>query len=153
LNKFDNKKIIERLMDIPQMSNYNNIFAIEHNIHHHFGEMFILNMENLKRIKKKSRYIIVYGKNWNIDYDGMNSLGIFDYNNYYFDKYQNKYVVDGIIYYIHNNKLMEKNASEFMFMNCSKKKCYFSYPSDTFAIHIIVKLRKRIKLHRLLRNL
>ena len=157
LNKFDDEIIIERLSKIPQYDNYFYIDEIPHNKIHHLGEMVILNIHNIRRLKRNYRYVIIHGKHWNYDYDGSISLAVLDYNGYYYDTHEKKNMIDGIVYTIKNNKLVEFNASEFMNVsdNCKKDDCIFGTEIDTefYPVHLIVQLKKRIKLHRLLTDI
>lgn len=152
LNKFDDKKYIERFKQISSDSSFFNIDTIPHNKIHHLGEMVLLNLKNIKNLKRNSKYIIIYGQTWSHDYDGVNSLAILYYNGYYFDSYQKKYIIDGIVYLIDKNKLIELNASEFMYasINCKDNDCNFGTGTGMDPVHLVIQLKKRIKLHELL---
>ncbi|ARF08308.1 hypothetical protein Catovirus_1_358 [Catovirus CTV1] len=154
--KKKDKQFINELNNISSIGSYFNIDTILHNKIHHYGEMILLNLSNIKNLKKGKRYIIVYGSIWNIDYAGFSSLAVLDYNDFYYDKYLKKYVVDGIIYTIENNKLIQYNAAEFMSTNtnCGKSnECYFGHGKSFDPIHLIVQLRKDIKLHNLFKRI
>lgn len=150
-NKKKDKNIINFLLNVSSNGKYFSIDKILHNKIHHYGEMILLNIKNLLKLKTNKRYIIVYNNIWNIDYSGFSSLAVLDYINFYYDKYLKKTIINGIIYLIENNKLIQYNASEFMstIINCKEKDCFFGNGNLHYPIHLIIQFRKNIKMHEL----
>lgn len=149
------KQLINFLSNLPSNGKYFSIDTIPHNKIHHYGEMIILNIKNLRELKPGNRYVIVYGNIWDIDYAGFSSLAVFDYKGFYYDKYMKEAIVDGIVYVIENNKLIQYNASEFMATNvkCKEDDCYFGYGDSHDPVHLIIQFRKDIKLHDLFKRI
>jgi hypothetical protein len=47
---------------------------------HHYGDLILFTPELLKYMKKGQRYYIVFGQNWDEDYDGKYNIGVFEYD-------------------------------------------------------------------------
>lgn len=139
IDPYKHNNIINLLYHIHFMDKKIDFNNLKHIKLHHYGELFILNIYNIKRIKQNHDYLIIVGKNWIVDYDGSESIGVLNYSNYYYDDYTKKYVIDGSVRTIVDDKLIEFNASDFDYSNNT-------FHTDYYPVYVVVEFRNRIRL-------
>ena len=125
LLKYGNKKKYRRVGLIDSMKQTKD---------HHYGDLKILDMKMVKKMKKNNKYYLVWGQIWDTDYTGKSGIIVFKYDNH------TNYSLYGTIYRSDGTILYEKDDDVISISNS-----YFGTGTGEDPVHVITKFRRGFK--------